>query len=122
MTREEAIARIKEHKITHKMNEPRAIYISEALDMAIKALEANDWIPIKMRPLTAEEKEESPEWEYIYECKLPDDCQDVLITTRFGGVTMDVFYNGADGSYFEEYCDDGDVIAWMPLPEPYKGD
>ena len=39
MTNEEAIARIREHKIIHKMNEPRAIYISEALDMAIKALE-----------------------------------------------------------------------------------
>ena len=39
MTREEAIARIKDHKIVHKMDEPRAIYISEALDMAIKALE-----------------------------------------------------------------------------------
>lgn len=39
MTREEAIERIKNHKIIHKMNEPRAIYISEALDIAIKALE-----------------------------------------------------------------------------------
>lgn len=39
MTREEAIARIREHKIVHKMNEPRAIHISEALDMAIEALE-----------------------------------------------------------------------------------
>lgn len=38
MTREEAIARIIEHKVIHKMNEPRAIYISEALDMAIQAL------------------------------------------------------------------------------------
>ena len=39
MTREEAITRIQEHMIIHKMNETRAIYISEALDMAIKALE-----------------------------------------------------------------------------------
>ncbi len=39
MTNEEAIARIREHKIIHKMNESRAIYISEALDLAIKALE-----------------------------------------------------------------------------------
>ena len=39
MTREEAIARIKDHMIVHKMNEQRAIYISEALGMAIKALE-----------------------------------------------------------------------------------
>lgn len=35
---EEAIARIKDHMIVHKMHEPRAVYISEALDMAIKAL------------------------------------------------------------------------------------
>lgn len=39
MTREEAIARIKEHMIIHKNKEPRAIYITEALDMAIQALE-----------------------------------------------------------------------------------
>lgn len=39
MTRDEAIARIKIHKSVHKMNEPRAIHISEALDMAIQALE-----------------------------------------------------------------------------------
>ena len=39
MTREEAIKRIKYHKIVHKMDEPNAIKISEALDMAIKALQ-----------------------------------------------------------------------------------
>lgn len=38
MTNEEAIARIKGHKAIHKMDEPRAIYISEALDMALDAL------------------------------------------------------------------------------------
>lgn len=39
MTREEAIERIKDHMVVHKMNEPRAIKISEALELAIKALE-----------------------------------------------------------------------------------
>lgn len=39
MTRKEAIARIQEHRLIHKNKEPRAIHISEALDMAIKALE-----------------------------------------------------------------------------------
>jgi rubrerythrin len=39
MTDEEAIARIRDHMIIHKMDEPRAIYISEALEKAIKALE-----------------------------------------------------------------------------------
>ena len=38
MTIEEAIKRIEEHKRIHKMNEPQAILISEALDMAIEAL------------------------------------------------------------------------------------
>lgn len=39
MTREEAIERIRDHMIVHEINESRAIYISEALSMAIKALE-----------------------------------------------------------------------------------
>ncbi len=39
MTNEEAIARIRNHKIAYKMHEPRAIYIPEALDVAVEALE-----------------------------------------------------------------------------------
>lgn len=35
----EAIERIKDHKQIHFSNEPRAIKITEALDMAIEALE-----------------------------------------------------------------------------------
>lgn len=38
MTKQEAIARIVDHMIVHEMNEPRAIHISEALNMAIEAL------------------------------------------------------------------------------------
>lgn len=41
MTNKEAIARIKDHKAIHKMDEPRAMYISEALDMALNALGQN---------------------------------------------------------------------------------
>lgn len=47
MTNEEAIKRIKYHKIVHKMNELNAIKISEALDMAIEALKGEqtaEWI------------------------------------------------------------------------------
>ena len=39
MTREEAIEILKDHMIVHEINEPKALYISEALVMAIKALE-----------------------------------------------------------------------------------
>ena len=39
MTNQEAIERIKDHIDIHKINEKNAVYISEALDMAISALE-----------------------------------------------------------------------------------
>lgn len=42
MTKEEAIERIREHMRVHKMKERQAILISEALDMAIEALELMD--------------------------------------------------------------------------------
>ena len=45
MTNQEAIMRIKEHIRIHQICEPKAIKISEALDMAISALEKQ--IPVK---------------------------------------------------------------------------
>ncbi|MCR5518010.1 MAG: hypothetical protein K6F17_05510 [Lachnospiraceae bacterium] len=51
MTREEAIKRLQEHMIIHEKKEPRAIYITKALQMAIKALEqqpkTGHWINIQ---------------------------------------------------------------------------
>ena len=46
MTNKEAIWRIKDHMIVHSLNEERAIKITEALNMAIEALE-QDAIPVK---------------------------------------------------------------------------
>ena len=57
MTNKEAIARIIEHKIVHKMNEPRAIYISEALDMAIESIENQKSIIEELEQLKAEIEE-----------------------------------------------------------------
>lgn len=42
MTNKEAIRRILDHKRVHSLNEPRAVLINEALDLAIKALEEQD--------------------------------------------------------------------------------
>lgn len=47
MTINEAIKRIKEHMVIHKMNEPQAIFISEALCMGINALEKLKWKSVK---------------------------------------------------------------------------
>ena len=81
------------------------------------------WIPIKTRPMTEEEKEEiGHEYAYMYDCPLPDDAQDVMITDCYGNVEVDTFYRDYEGCYFETNCDDGEVIAWMPLPQPYKAE
>lgn len=80
----------------------------EALKLAVKALEAQEWIPCKER--------------------LPEDEQLVLVT-----------YKTTDRLHICRYHDDGSrnqwyslndmcrayknvVLAWKPLPEPYKED
>ena len=82
------------------------------------------WIPIKTRPMTEEEKEYYSEYLFegnglIYECPLPEDGQEVLVTSKYGSVDKTTFYTDC-GNYFENYEDYDEVIAWQPLPEPYK--
>ena len=73
--------------------------------------------------MTEEEKEEiGHEYAYMYDCPLPDDGQDVLITDCWGNVEEDTFCSDYEGCYFETNCDDGEVIAWMPKPQPYKAE
>lgn len=55
----------------------------------------------------------------IYECPLPDDGQEVLITSKYGSVDKTTFYTDC-GNYFENYEDYDEVISWQPLPEPFK--
>ena len=64
----------------------------EALEMAIKALEQTSWIPV------SEKLPESDKW--------------CLVTTK-EAVTKALYYEYSE--YWKEY-----VIAWMPLPQPYK--
>ena len=47
MTREEAITRIKDHMSVHNICEERAVYITEALNMAISALQQPEIIRCK---------------------------------------------------------------------------
>lgn len=95
--------------------------INKLLDLAGK----NIWIPIKFRSMTEEEikyyKDYNIDSTMIYDCCLPDDGEEVLITTPWG-VEKTTFFNDDEyGGYFECYEDDGDVLAWMPLPERWEG-
>ena len=83
------------------------------------------WIPFKTRPLTEEEKEDHPEWDCILDCKWPDDGQAILVSVNVRGhekVQYDEFFTD-DGSYLDSgYAIGEEATAWMPLPEPWRGD
>jgi len=99
-----------------------------AIHSVIEELEQEPkWIPMTTRPMTEEEKDRYREQlEYvddavIFNCPLPDDGQEVLITV-YGETELDTFYNDSvDGCYFENR-DIDDVEAWMSKPKPYKAD
>ena len=92
--------------------------IIDNIDNAL-AVESNQWIPIKTRPLTEEEKEIYPDYTFIYDCSMPEDGEEVLITTKYG-VCTDIYCWDDCGCYFECHCDDGEVLAWKRFPQPYK--
>lgn len=80
------------------------------------------WEEFKLREMTEEEKESFPDCCFIFDCKLPEDGQDVLVSDGFY-VWADVFYNGgSDGCGLEGRGEIEDGMAWMPMPEPYRGD
>lgn len=85
-----------------------------------------EWIPIKSRNMTEEERKEWSEKfgydiEYNYAkmySSLPDGDEEVIISTRWGGVYIDTFRDD-NGCYFDDF-DMDDVTAWLPKPKPYK--
>ena len=81
---------------------------------------AGHWIPVKFRPLTDEEQKEYPDYCYMADCPMPDDGEEILVSTKYGRVEKDEC--GFDDGY---YLDSGydwqtDIVAWMPLPKPYE--
>ena len=92
--------------------------------------ERDNWIEITTRPMTDEEYAfyidrvgDAPYEDCcIYTCKMPDDNEEVQISTKWGGIYQDIYHHDADGSYFEDHDDMDDVTAWRPLPEPFKND
>lgn len=130
MKREESIRLLKAASLMllGKDNQPVSDLYYAMLD-AIDALEEQKWIPIKMRPGTDEEYEDfckygdCPREDFrVFDCPTPDDDQEVFVTTRWGNVCIDIWHRDVDCCYFEDNCDDGDVIAWMPKPAAYKSE
>ena len=80
--------------------------------------ETIEWIKVKFRPVDEDERGQFPDDELeIFDCKLPDDGEGVLVQTIFG-VSTDIFCNdGVDGCGGEKFDDWHDVIAWATLPK-----
>lgn len=87
-------------------------------DLIRQAEAVQGWIPFKTRPLTDEEKQEYPDWAYIFDCPLPDDGEEILLSNG-KYVWTDTFIN--DGECYLDGGDDiDDGMAWMHLPKPYE--
>jgi hypothetical protein len=104
MTNAEAIQTLKLMQAQVEWEYP--MEYSAAIDEAIKALEAQEWIPCKKRlPEDVEIGEEYPT---------------VIFSTKdavYCGFYE--YYYGGNWWAAEDYIVN-DVIAWKPLPEPYK--
>lgn len=78
------------------------------------------WIPFTRRPMTEEEQKDYPNCTFMFDCVLPDDGDEILVSNgRF--VWMDTFCSDIDGCYLDGGDDIDEDMAWMPLPTPYKG-
>ena len=91
------------------------------------------WIPIEYRPMSEFEYNEflaaygylEPEERKMFCCQMPEDQQEILISTKWGicldKCEIDLDDNDNPVYGLEERGDWDDVMAWMPLPEQYKG-
>lgn len=93
-----------------------------------------EWIPIKYRPMTVDERIAFADHygieysdtidEKAFDCPMPEDKQNILISASWG-VVEDCADNDIDGEGFICYglAGNGDwdgVDAWMPMPKAYE--
>lgn len=102
------------------------IAFRDAIDIVKQEAEQynNGWIPFVQREMTEDEKESFGDLNFMLDCQLPDENEEILITYKFKDelyVDVDTFMR--DGS--ECYLDSGrdfvtEAVAWMKKPHPYQ--
>ena len=87
-----------------------------------KTVTEQRWIPVKYHELTEEERKEclfSADIKYMLDCELPDDEQEIIVTDgRHVWVDTCIVNDGYALDSEHDWIED--VVAWMPLPEPYR--
>lgn len=98
--------------------------INTLLDALEQNEKENGWIPVKYHQISEKERAEesiSNDIQYMLDCKMPDDGQEILVTN--GETTwQDTSFIDCDGYYLDSNYDWIDITAWQPLPDPYKED
>ncbi len=108
MTKEEAVARIKDHIEVHHIQKDIAVKTVQALNMAIEALERTEW----RYPSKGEYPDENGEYLFLVEA--------FSNIYRVVG-NYEVLKNQRlwSAQVADEWVED-EPIAWMPLPDPPK--
>ncbi len=100
-----------------------AFYILESLPSAEP--KTGRWIPIKWHEITDEEREREgypKDWVVYIDCDMPSDGDEILVQTKSGYIRWDVCYEDGEFSLDSGWDWIEDIVAWMPLPEPYRED
>ena len=98
--------------------------VIERIESLPSADRPTEWIPVIWHEITDKERNREgypKDWVVHIDCEMPCDEQEILIQTKKGYIRWDVCYED-DGFSLDSGWDwIDDIIAWMPLPEPYKG-
>ena len=85
----------------------------------------NEWIPIKWHEITEEEREREgypKDWVVHIDCDMPCDGDEILVQTKNGYIRWDVCYEEGEFSLDSGWDWIEDIVAWKPLPDPYRED
>lgn len=97
------------------------VKITELVDLVPKYDAGIIWHKVTMRPTTDEEKayyteQGIEEAEYIFDCIMPEDGQEILIAT-ISGVHQDIAVDDYYGCGLESTGDWDCVLAWTEMPQ-----
>lgn len=118
------------HDFTKKLADDHQMFLASDVSEMIEQLQddleqdekENGWIPVKYHQISEKERAEesiSTDIQYMLDCKMPDDGQEILVTN--GETTwQDTSFIDCDEYYLDSNYDWIDITAWRPLPEPYK--
>ena len=113
-------------RIQTQTAEDFASVYNEAIEIVKQEAEKynNGWIPFVQREMTEDEKESFGDLNFMLDCQLPDEDEEILITYKFKDelyVYVDTFMHDCSECYLDSGRDFvTEAVAWMKKPQPYQ--